>query len=157
MTEKTKRILVIIGFIAVVIVASFFIWFLFFKSEGTTPNIPNQNTNNNNQGGTGTLPSSGTNTGTGTNVNNGQGDNTDTTPLTPGQIIDIINQNNGQDNANTDRDNTNTGINNGSTSVPEREGDVANGGIVYTNSVTNYPVLSSVVADFLFKERILNL
>lgn len=140
MREKTKQILMITGFIIVVAFVAMLIWFLFFKT--TTPNTDTGTDTGGTQNTPGKLtPSDGT-------TNNGKPidvTNPDGTPLTPDQIKDIINKNNGQDLDNiTNLDGTNTGDK--ITDVPEKEGTIANGGNVYTNTVTNYPTLSSTIS-----------
>jgi len=147
MKEKTKQILTIVGFILVVALAAILIWFLFFKTAGNPNTNNNSNTDNTQNNTPGKLtPSNGT-------TNNGKPveviTNPDGTALTPDQIKDIINKNNGQDLNNVNNGsntNTNTNIGGKVTDVSEKEGYIANGGIVYTNTVTNYPTLKSTIS-----------
>lgn len=150
MTEKTKKILTIVAFVFIVFIAAFLIYVLFFKSVvDNNTNIPNNNSSSNNNSG-GKLTPSDNNTGTNVNIddnenNNGNIDNGGSgINLTPEQIRDIINKNNGQDLDNLNNNNNNSTDKN--TSLPEKEGTVANGGIVYTNTVVNNPTLGMVIS-----------
>lgn len=150
MTEKTKKILTIITFVSIVIVAAFLIYVLFFKSvvDNKTP-IDNNNQNNNNSSG-GKLDPSNNNTGVNIGGNNNENNNGNIdnngsgTNLTPEQIRDIINKNNGQDLGNLNNNNNNQSDKN--TSLPEREGNIANGGIVYTDTIVNTPTLGMTIS-----------
>lgn len=143
MVEKTKKILMIIGFIFIVIVLAFFIWFMFFKSNSVSNVDLGGNTTNNNDN-NGKLPSSGGSTNTGKDIiiddeilNNPN--------LTPEQIKDIINQNNGQDLENINN-NTNNNTGEKITDMPENSSDIANGGSTISKNVIKYPTLNSIIS-----------
>lgn len=145
MTEKIKKILTIIGFIAFTILAAIMIWFLFFKTTDDGSVIDNNSNNNNNNQNQGNLTPSGNNTNNGKpiEVDNGQNNTGDTT-LTPDQIKDIINKNNGQDLNNIvtgGKGNTNN-----VTDLPKDNSNIANGNKVLTNNVVTSPTLSSSIS-----------
>ena len=145
MTEKTKKILMIVGFILFVAIMAVIIWFVFFNVKDIGINTNTGNNTGNTTNNTGKLtPSNNGSNNTGKDINVINDNNGNNTGLTPEQIKDIINKNNGQD-LNNIGDNTG---NNGTkiTDLPDQQSNVANGGSVVTHTVTNYPTLNSTVS-----------
>ncbi len=157
MREKTKKILIVIGFIIITIIMAFGIWFLFFRQEGEGV-VPEFISNiggkiSNRPSGGSTKP--GKDTGKDITVepddgNDNQGGNNQggkqTGDITPDDIVDIISgTDNGRDIANIISGNGSGGLTN-NVDTPGKVSEIANGGNTNSNIVNNNNIKDAVVS-----------
>lgn len=142
MSDRTKKILMIVGFVAVVILFAFLIWFIFFKKP-TTVEQPNQEEGGSTtpSGNISSLPVSSYGSGTTVIVDNGTyGVSEDFSGMTLQEIIDKYKN---QDVKNINEIKTSPEKN---TTIPETVSNIANGGSTKTSIVSNDKNVSPVIS-----------